>query len=214
MTLLACVVFFCGFGGGGSNEMTLLACVVFLGFSFVVCRNASPSGSREEEANHLRKGGSGTTNPTTDNEITRLTHWLHKLGHDDCNLQLKRFSPNGSNAVDAAAAVYSGRYGIVAGPKGVKKGSVIVRVPKKAFMTGEVRNPLAAACPSHLLLKISPLNELKLRVMKLNDVDDVVLPPCMYVCVHADSSSLSRCWTFGEASKANIMASHILAFTL
>jgi hypothetical protein len=184
-------VFFCGFGGGGSNEMTLLACVVFLGFSFVVCRNASPSGSREEEANHLRKGGSGTTNPTTDNEITRLTHWLHKLGHDDCNLQLKIFSPNGSNAVDAAAAVYSGMYGIVAGPKGVKKGSVIVRVPKKAFMTGEVRNPLAAACPSHLLLKISPFNKLKLRVMKLNDVDDVVLLPCMYVCVHADSSSLS-----------------------
>jgi hypothetical protein len=75
------------------------------------------------------------------------------LGHDDCNLQLKRISPNGSNAVDAAAAVYSSTYGIVAGPKGVKKGSVIVRVPKKAFMTGEVRNPLAAACPSHLLIK-------------------------------------------------------------
>lgn len=61
----------------------------------------------------------------SDAKVERLKSWLKKLGHDDCNLKVERCS-------DGAG------YGAFARPGGVAKGSVVVRVPQKAFMTGEV----------------------------------------------------------------------------
>ena len=61
----------------------------------------------------------------SDKKVERLKSWLKKLGHDDCNLKVERCS-------------HGAGYGAFAGPGGVAKGSVVVRVPKRAFMTREV----------------------------------------------------------------------------
>jgi hypothetical protein len=74
-----------------------------------------------------------TINPNKDDrkddrKVERLRRWLHSLGHDDCNLRLEKWIRNS----DAAG------YGMVAGPGGINRSDVIVRVPKEALMTEEV----------------------------------------------------------------------------
>jgi hypothetical protein len=83
-------------------------------------------------------------NSGADTKVEKLRSWLKALNHDDCNLKVER-CPQGTSG--------SG-YGAVAGPCGVAKGSVVVRVPKKALMTEDVRIETKSSAPykyTHLL---------------------------------------------------------------
>lgn len=65
---------------------------------------------------------------SSDTKVERFRNWLITLNHDDCNLKVGRC---------AQGSAGSG-YGAFAGAGGVAKGSVIVKVPRKALMTEEV----------------------------------------------------------------------------
>jgi len=62
--------------------------------------------------------------------VERLRKWLTTLNHDDCNLKVERCGQGSSGS----------GYGAFAGAGGVAKGSVVVKVPRKALMTEEVIN--------------------------------------------------------------------------
>ncbi|KAG6541758.1 hypothetical protein Mapa_016770 [Marchantia paleacea] len=87
----------------------------------------SPAKSNSEKK--VERNGS----PRDDRKVERLGNWLKRHGHHDCNLRLERW-PRGSDAPG---------YGMVAGPGGINKHDVIVRVPKEALMTEQT----AATCP-------------------------------------------------------------------
>ncbi|PTQ28888.1 hypothetical protein MARPO_0152s0006 [Marchantia polymorpha] len=87
----------------------------------------SPAKSNTEKK--VERNGS----PRDDRKVERLGNWLRRHGHHDCNLRLERW-PRGSDAPG---------YGMVAGPGGINKHDVIVRVPKEALMTEQT----AATCP-------------------------------------------------------------------
>ena len=67
---------------------------------------------------------SSSTTPKEAVEKRRLFgEWLSTLGNESCNLVLRKTSHG---------------FGTVAGPGGVEKGAIVVRVPQKAFMSAEV----------------------------------------------------------------------------
>ncbi|KAG0622727.1 hypothetical protein M758_3G118800 [Ceratodon purpureus] len=84
----------------------------------LICRCQSSNGSTSTKESRIS---------TSDIKVERLRKWLKSLNHDDCNLKLKRCAQESSGS----------GYGAFAGPGGVAKGSVIVKVPRKALMTDE-----------------------------------------------------------------------------
>ena len=92
-----------------------------------------------------------------DTKVEKLRSWLKALNHDDCNLKVER-CPQGTSG--------SG-YGAVAGPGGVAKGSVVVRVPKKALMTEDVRIKTKSSAPykyTHSLRLIFDFNGVEIDI--------------------------------------------------
>lgn len=109
---------------------------LFLSFRLVY-RCQSSNGSTYTEESMI---------PTSDQRLERLRKWLRTLNHDDCNLKLERCAQGSSGS----------GYGAFAGPGGVAKGSVIVKVPREALMTEEVIE-LATYLLTQLLLNSSDL---------------------------------------------------------
>lgn len=92
-----------------------------------------------------------------DTKVEKLRSWLKALNHDDCNLKVER-CPQGTSG--------SG-YGAVAGPCGVAEGSVVVRVPKKALMTEDVRIKTKSSAPykyTHSLRLIFDFNGVEIDI--------------------------------------------------
>ncbi|KAJ7552070.1 hypothetical protein O6H91_06G040400 [Diphasiastrum complanatum] len=68
-----------------------------------------------------------------DKKVERFRGWLRSMGHEECNLKLQKCPGN-----DPAQG-----YGMVAGPGGIHKGRVVVKVPRRAFLSEET----ARNCP-------------------------------------------------------------------